>query len=258
MALASPLSYSTPFCGPFNQLCESLGRPATNIKFFFSFARAPNFRLFSIFTSHIPSTATFLQDVHSIPSGRTRSLFIHRQAGFLDLRTTSSSTTQIKMFSHTSIFFAIVGGFLASFANAHMIMAQPVPFGVKTLNNSPLGNDYPCKQRAGVYDVSSMNNMEVGKPQALSFSGTAIHGGGSCQISVSLDKNPTPSSTFKVIHTIEGDCPGANAPESFQFKIPDGFPNGEFALAWTWFNEVSIPLLHSHVCNRLTKMLTDR
>ncbi|EOD43831.1 putative dna-directed rna polymerase protein [Neofusicoccum parvum UCRNP2] len=134
---------------------------------------------------------------------------------------------------------AIIGALLASAANAHMIMAQPVPFGVSTLNNSPLGVDYPCKQRSGVYDITTMNHMKVGAPQTLSFTGTAIHGGGSCQLSVSLDKNPTAKSVFKVIHTIEGDCPGANAPETFQFKIPDGFPNGEFALAWTWFNKAN-------------------
>ncbi|KAF2085103.1 lytic polysaccharide monooxygenase [Saccharata proteae CBS 121410] len=135
---------------------------------------------------------------------------------------------------------AAILGNLALSANAHMIMAQPVPYGVDTLNNSPLSGsaDFPCKQRTGVYKVSKMNEMAVGKEQPLSFKGSAIHGGGSCQISVSMDKEPTAKSVFKVIHSIEGGCPGVDSPETFNFKIPDGFPNGEFALAWTWFNKI--------------------
>ncbi|KKY18969.1 hypothetical protein UCDDS831_g05601 [Diplodia seriata] len=143
------------------------------------------------------------------------------------------------MASRTLGFVTLIGAILAPAVNAHMIMAHPVPYGVDTLNNSPLSGDYPCKQRSGVYDVSTMNFMEVGKPQALSFTGTAVHGGGSCQISVSLDKEPTVSSVFKVVHSIEGDCPGVNGgPDSFNFQLPPNFPNGEFALAWTWFNKI--------------------
>lgn len=139
----------------------------------------------------------------------------------------------------TASLAALVGAIMAPAVKAHMIMAQPVPYGIDTLNNSPLEGDYPCKQRAGVYDISKMNFMEVGKPQMLSFTGTAVHGGGSCQISVSLDKEPTASSVFKVVHTIEGDCPGINGgPDTFNFQLPQGFPNGEFALAWTWFNKI--------------------
>lgn len=146
------------------------------------------------------------------------------------------------MTAHTLTYLAAIGGMLASAANAHMIMAKPVPYGVSTLNNSPLVADYPCKQRAGVYDMTTMNDMAVGVPQTLSFTGSATHGGGTCQISVSLDPKPSAQSVFKIIHSIEGNCPGHDAgngaPDTFQFKIPEGFPNGEFALAWTWFNKV--------------------
>ena len=127
----------------------------------------------------------------------------------------------------------------ASMAWGHMIMQQPVPYGVDTLNNSPLGADYPCKQRAGAYEVSEMNNIVAGTDQALTFSGTAVHGGGSCQISISTDKEPTAQSQFKVIHSIIGGCPGVDGgPGEFSFQVPKEFPNGEYALAWTWFNKI--------------------
>ena len=118
-------------------------------------------------------------------------------------------------------------------------MQKPVPYGVDTLNNSPLGADYPCKQRAGTYEISEMNDIVAGTDQALTFSGTAVHGGGSCQISISKDKEPTVQSQFKVIHSIIGGCPGVDGgPSEFSFQVPKEFPNGEYALAWTWFNKI--------------------
>ena len=123
-----------------------------------------------------------------------------------------------------------------------MIMGSPVPYGNDTINNSPLdasGSDYPCKQRPGVYTISQMNNMKVGDSQPLTFIGSAVHGGGSCQISISLDKEPTASSTFKVIKSIEGACPGlTSGPLPYNFTVPADIPNGQFTLAWTWFNKI--------------------
>lgn len=132
----------------------------------------------------------------------------------------------------------------------HMIMANPIPFGVDTLNTSPLQNakpgssqsDFPCKQRTGVYDISAMNNMEVGQPQLLSFNGSASHGGGTCLISVSMDKEPTYKSTWKVIQVYEGGCPtsgdGNDGSTPDTFVIPKGFPNGRATLSWTWYNKI--------------------
>ena len=139
-----------------------------------------------------------------------------------------------------------------STVNAHMIMRSPVPYGTATLNNSPLddtGDDFPCKQRPGVYDISQMNNIPVGVPQELTFTGSAVHGGGSCQVSVTLDQQPTKNSQWKVIHSIIGGCPSnvtgnlvANSDGTgaavFQFTMPKGMPNGQYTLGWTWFNKV--------------------
>ncbi|TKA61940.1 hypothetical protein B0A55_10822 [Friedmanniomyces simplex] len=94
-----------------------------------------------------------------------------------------------------------------------------------------------------------MNQMPVGVPQSLAFKGGATHGGGSCQVSVTLDKEPTQNSQWKVVHSIVGGCPsnatgnlsddadGTDA-SVFEFSIPKGMPNGQYSLAWTWFNKI--------------------
>lgn len=147
--------------------------------------------------------------------------------------------------------FAAFFGVLIS-AHAHMIINSPVPYGASSLTNGPLqadGSDFPCKQRSGVYDITTMNSMAVGVPQTLGFTGSAVHGGGSCQISVSLDEQPTKNSQWKVVHSIIGGCPSnvtGNLPEdkdghgaaTFQYSLPSGFPNGKATLAWTWLNKV--------------------
>ncbi|KAJ5176876.1 uncharacterized protein N7482_002753 [Penicillium canariense] len=146
----------------------------------------------------------------------------------------------------------LVATLAAAAVNAHMIMVQPVPYGKDTINNSPLeakGGDFPCKLRDGTYDISTENMMEVGAVQQLRFEGSATHGGGSCQISLTEDRAPSKSTTWKVIKSIEGGCPanvagnmGDNAsaedPYHFNFTIPDGITAGKYTLAWTWFNRI--------------------
>jgi hypothetical protein len=136
-----------------------------------------------------------------------------------------------------------------------MEITSPVPYGKSTLNNFPLaadGSDFPCKQRTGVYDAEGASNtMPIGSTQTLAFIGTAVHGGGSCQISVTYDQNPTKSSTWKVIHSIEGGCPARNqvgnlpgdsatapAPDKYSYTIPASLPTGTATLAWTWHNKI--------------------
>ncbi|MCJ1485685.1 hypothetical protein MMC06_005860 [Schaereria dolodes] len=138
-------------------------------------------------------------------------------------------------------------------ANAHMTMVTPTPFGAATLNNSPMsadGSDFPCKQRPGVYDAQGVSNiMPIGVNQTLSFKGSAVHGGGSCQISLTTDKAPSKSTKWQVIHSIIGGCPASvvgNLPDDpsgssaskFQFSIPEGISPGSYVLAWTWFNKI--------------------
>jgi hypothetical protein len=144
--------------------------------------------------------------------------------------------------------------FVAS-VHGHMKMASPVPYGIDSLNNSPLnadGSDFPCKLRTDTYAYTAatlqQNTFHVGDSPLLSFNGSATHGGGSCQVSLTTDLEPSVSSTWMVIHSIEGGCPanvtgnldgGADTvdPTTFHFTIPD-IAEGRYSLAWTWFNRV--------------------
>ncbi|PTB58226.1 lytic polysaccharide monooxygenase [Trichoderma harzianum CBS 226.95] len=143
---------------------------------------------------------------------------------------------------------------LASAVSAHITMTNPVPYGLSSLNNSPLdpnGADFPCKQRTGVYDLQGASNVYAqGSTQKLSFAGTAVHGGGSCQVSVTTDAQPDKNSVWKVIKSIEGGCPAkdqagnmgdsasATDPYTYDFTIPKELESGNYTLAWTWFNKV--------------------
>ena len=118
--------------------------------------------------------------------------------------------------------------------------------------------------------------MAVGSKQKLAFDlgdgqNWAVHGGGSCQLSLTYETDPEKvkqPSAWKVIYSIEGGCPtnslanlngdfsGPNGGYSiavpcdgsksnnfdcvntFDFSIPEGVKNGQATLAWTWFNNV--------------------
>ncbi|KAF1944555.1 hypothetical protein EJ02DRAFT_95214 [Clathrospora elynae] len=132
--------------------------------------------------------------------------------------------------------------------HAHMILKEPHPYGVQT--KGPLaadGSDFPCK---GIpYTVNTMNEWPVGSTQQLAFIGTAVHGGGSCQVAVTTDPKPTKESKFKVIHSFEGGCPasipgnypdlpGQDDPNTFPFEVIPELPNGQATMAWVWWNKV--------------------
>lgn len=138
----------------------------------------------------------------------------------------------------------------ASAANAHLVMTNPAPF-TDDLTNSPLdasGSNFPCK--ATNYDAPSQENIySVGESVQLKLKGSATHGGGSCQISLSTDEKPTKQSNWYVIKSFEGGCPvdtTGNLPENanneidnpgLKFTIPE-IDAGKYTMAWTWFNRV--------------------
>jgi hypothetical protein len=143
---------------------------------------------------------------------------------------------------------------LATAASAHMKMTSPVPFDAANLDNSPLiadGSNFPCKQTDGSYNLAGASNVFAqGSTQKLAFIGTAVHGGGSCQVSVTTDAKPDKNSVWKVIKSIEGGCPAkgqtgnmgndANAvdPFTYEYTIPKELESGNYTLAWTWFNKI--------------------
>jgi hypothetical protein len=139
---------------------------------------------------------------------------------------------------------------LAASATAHMTINHPVPFGKATLNSSPLGpGDFPCKQRSGVYDITEMNQWNAGETQTVQFKGSAVHGGGSCQFSITTDPEPTDKSQWKVIQSVIGGCPSnvsGNLPDApdgfgaatFPVTMPSNIPDGRYTFAWTWINKI--------------------
>ncbi|KAH0348557.1 hypothetical protein KCU83_g6103, partial [Aureobasidium melanogenum] len=168
----------------------------------------------------------------------------------------------------------LLGSALALIAksNAHVVMNTPTPYGFSTLQTSPLngeGYNFPCQSgsRTNAFDATGVYNpMKVGQDNDLKFTGTAVHGGGSCQLSVTYEyPPPADKSKWKVIHSYIGSCPanaqgniaetgsdvdgrptgsqctGDNQSEclkDFKFQIPEGMKNGNATLAWTWFNKI--------------------
>lgn len=148
---------------------------------------------------------------------------------------------------------ALVASLLGS-TSAHLTLTSPKPFGFSggPLNRNPLnadGSDFPCKlspQLGNYVDPPQANDYSVGQNITMAWDGTAVHGGGSCQVSLTTDQHPTKQSKFKVIASYEGGCPafasanlgGSGNPWSFDFQIPPTVPNGKYALAWTWFNRI--------------------
>jgi hypothetical protein len=153
------------------------------------------------------------------------------------------------MFSKTIL---AVGG-LAALARAHIIISDPKPFAVPALHNGPIqpdGSDFPCQNRGGAYQAGAANVFPLGESQPLNFVGTAVHGGGSCQVSITYDTAPNKNSVWKVIHSIEGGCPAKNTagnigndpnlkvPFDYSFPVPANIPAGNATVAWTWLNKI--------------------
>ncbi|KAB8076978.1 hypothetical protein BDV29DRAFT_199570 [Aspergillus leporis] len=147
----------------------------------------------------------------------------------------------------------VAAAMLVLAVDAHMIMNQPTPYGRDTLNNSPLeagGGDFPCKLRPGVFqDPAEETIAKVGESMPLTFIGSATHGGGSCQVSLTKDLQPTKDTNWMVIKSIEGGCPAnvagnlagtseSEGPTKFYYTIPEGIEPGKYTLAWTWFNRI--------------------
>lgn len=141
---------------------------------------------------------------------------------------------------------------LAAVANAHMYLATPVRLTEPSATNGPISySNFPCQATAAAY-AGPTSTMTLGSDQPLAFEGQSVHGGGSCQISITYDKNPTRDSVWKVVKSFEGGCPARNTegnigadnsataadPYTYNFTIPDNIPSGSGTLAWTWLNKV--------------------
>ncbi|KAI2623917.1 hypothetical protein GGS26DRAFT_600288 [Hypomontagnella submonticulosa] len=148
------------------------------------------------------------------------------------------------MHTKLSYFAAALAAFTP--VSGHMIMQSPKPFGGPDLDNSPLtSSNYPCKLKgdpATFYKSDGLDNtMVVGESQTLSFKGSAVHGGGSCQLAITKDLQPSASTSWEVILSIEGGCPSKSGQgaDTYDFKIPDGVAPGNYVFAWTWISKLA-------------------
>ncbi|KAJ5265478.1 hypothetical protein N7524_006496 [Penicillium chrysogenum] len=137
----------------------------------------------------------------------------------------------------------ILSGLLATTVSAHIQMSKPYPIrsplnkeakGQKDYSyTNPLstsGSDYPCKGYADD-DFEAVATWQPGSSQEIQLEGSAVHGGGSCQLALTYDKGKT----FKVFQSMEGDCP---IDKKYEFEVPSDAPSGDALFAWTWFNKV--------------------
>lgn len=132
--------------------------------------------------------------------------------------------------------------FFSTLVSAHIRMIQPAPLnGDHDENKNPLGsgNPYPCQGYVTSYPFRSSTKYEAGSEQTLQLEGSATHGGGSCQISLSYDNG----TTFRVIESIIGGC---TLDRSLTFIVPEDAPTGGALLSWTWFNKM--------VCSQLGRI----
>ncbi|KAI0829501.1 lytic polysaccharide monooxygenase [Hypoxylon sp. FL0890] len=148
-------------------------------------------------------------------------------------------------FSRSHSVTAIAATFVAV-SDGHMIMANPKPFGGPDLDNSPLtSSNYPCKLKgdpATFYNANGLDNtMAVGESQTISFKGSAVHGGGSCQLAITQDLQPGVSTSWQVIESIEGGCPSKSGQgaDTYDWEIPDGVAPGKYVFAWTWISKLA-------------------
>ncbi|CAD0083102.1 unnamed protein product [Aureobasidium vineae] len=143
---------------------------------------------------------------------------------------------------------------LSFLVDCHLKLNNPVPYSKSTLQLDPLRNvapgseqsDFPCQSKriggADPWIVDHENELVAGEPQTMTWDGSASHGGGSCQIGVTLDRQPTADSTFKTIASFIGGCPIDDAnggTHPFNYTIPSEVPNGKATLAWSWVSKLS-------------------
>ncbi|KAJ1329106.1 neural Wiskott-Aldrich syndrome protein [Microdochium nivale] len=152
------------------------------------------------------------------------------------------------MFAKTAIFAG-----LAAFAAAHQTMVNPKPFpGTSSSPLEPSGANFPCQATGPqFFAAGESSTWALGSKQTLSSAGTAVHGGGSAQFSMTYDLSPSQSTKWKVIHTVQGgmparglndNLPGNDAafpnPDTYGFTVPTNIPAGEVIFSWSWINRL--------------------
>lgn len=93
------------------------------------------------------------------------------------------------------------------------------------------GSNFPCKGYQNDGPALPITTYTPGSTYNMTLSGSATHGGGSCQLSLSYDNG----GSFRVIKSMVGGCPLQSI---YDFMIPSYMPGGDALLAWSWQNKV--------------------
>ncbi|WVR09467.1 hypothetical protein IAU60_006534 [Kwoniella sp. DSM 27419] len=148
----------------------------------------------------------------------------------------------------------------AGSAMAHCQLAWPFPLhsplnpktpeAIKDYSmTSPLitSGTYPCKGYINnpSSDMDSVASFAAGDNMNFTIAGTATHGGGSCQISMSYDLGVT----WNVIFSQVGGCLVDGMTTTI--TIPSEAPSGEALFAWGWFNRLGNREMY-HNCASVT------
>lgn len=159
---------------------------------------------------------------------------------------------------------------IAALVTAHGVMIEPHPYNLETaplLQVAPLSAELPFPCQGRTEHAEKRTTLTAGTTQTVKFWIAAVHGGGSCQFSVTYDyPPPADPAQWKTIYTIIGDCPakaagnlptveqdkdgrengpqcgndsGSECVRQFEIPIPKGIRNSENAtFAFTWFNKI--------------------
>ncbi|KAJ2659026.1 hypothetical protein IWW48_003735 [Coemansia sp. RSA 1200] len=135
---------------------------------------------------------------------------------------------------------------LAASVSAHMAMLSPCPrYSSKGKcpalpsgqqldysMTSPLGTNDPLCKHTVPYSTPC-ETWTAGQSVTVTFEGSATHGGGHCQWSISYDGGKT----FVMLHQELGHC--FSSGNSYTFSLPSNLPSSNKAVfAWTWVNAI--------------------
>ncbi|KAE9980731.1 hypothetical protein BLS_007705 [Venturia inaequalis] len=164
---------------------------------------------------------------------------------------------------YSTYFKSAIAATLFASTNAHFFIKAPAPIPGNAIKDplDPSGSNFPC--HGADVTQGTVTPLTAGSTFPLKYelgggANTAVHGGGSCQISLAYTTDATKlkdPANWGVIASFVGGCPtdakgnlvsadmciGGNGPEcvnALNFKVPAEVTNGDAILAWTWFNNV--------------------
>ena len=130
---------------------------------------------------------------------------------------------------------------------AHVFMNMPGTYrgGDPMPPLDPTGANFPCSVPSFDSADGEGPTLTPGQGGEIKLAGTAVHSGGSCQISITYDQPPNRNSVWKVMKSFQGGCPiqiDGNLPDAgdptqaalptLSYTVPQGLPAGQATVAW--------------------------